>query len=331
MPDVRSNGTEQPLSVSAAGSTIAQLLSAKPEEKQKSEAPRPETEPEKGEVEETEPETTDDSEHQPVEEEETEDDDVDADPPKPEPRKLKVKIDGQEIEVTEDEAAKGYSRTEDYTRKTQKLADERKAFEAEATGVRAERQRYAQQLAQLDQLLTNSAGEEPDWDTLRNQDPAVFAATYAAWDQHQKRIASVRTERAKAEAKVANDQAELFKQHLTAEATKLTEAIPEWKDAEKAKAAMNDIASYARTQGYTDDELAAVADHRVFKILRDAALYRKSQAKAPEIEKKIAEAKVLVPGSANQKRPVSELTRRKQALAKTHSLQDAGAAIALML
>src|SRR5687768_8704663 len=38
---------------------------------------------------------------------------------------FKVKVDGQEVEVTQEELLAGYSRQEDYTRKTQALARER--------------------------------------------------------------------------------------------------------------------------------------------------------------------------------------------------------------
>jgi hypothetical protein len=42
-----------------------------------------------------------------------------------------VKVDGEEVEVTVREALEGYQRREDYTRKTQELAEARKAFEGE--------------------------------------------------------------------------------------------------------------------------------------------------------------------------------------------------------
>jgi predicted ribosome quality control (RQC) complex YloA/Tae2 family protein len=41
----------------------------------------------------------------------------------------KVTVDGQEQEVTLDELMKGYSRQSDYTRKTEKLSQERKSLE----------------------------------------------------------------------------------------------------------------------------------------------------------------------------------------------------------
>jgi hypothetical protein len=48
--------------------------------------------------------------------------------PKP---KYKAKVDGEEIEVEIDELINGYQRTADYTKKSQALAEQRKAIEAE--------------------------------------------------------------------------------------------------------------------------------------------------------------------------------------------------------
>ena len=55
------------------------------------------------------------------------------------PQVFSVKVDGKEVEVTLDELQKGYSRTQDYTRKTQQIAEARKQTEAELQAVRAER------------------------------------------------------------------------------------------------------------------------------------------------------------------------------------------------
>jgi hypothetical protein len=71
--------------------------------------------------------------------------------------KLKVKVNGEEREETLEEILKGYSRTQDYTRKTQEIATQRKTFEAEAQAVRSERQMYASQLVQLGRDPTLSA------------------------------------------------------------------------------------------------------------------------------------------------------------------------------
>lgn len=43
--------------------------------------------------------------------------------------KYKVKVDGEEIEVTQEELLRGYMRQKDYTQKTQQLAEQRRQFE----------------------------------------------------------------------------------------------------------------------------------------------------------------------------------------------------------
>jgi len=45
--------------------------------------------------------------------------------------RYRVKVSGEEVEVTLDELLNGYSRTADYQKKTQSLAEQRKAVEAE--------------------------------------------------------------------------------------------------------------------------------------------------------------------------------------------------------
>jgi hypothetical protein len=90
-----------------------------------------------------------------------------------------VKIDGEEFEVTLDELRNGYQRQADYTRKSQSLAEQRKAYEANLQAVQAERNQYAQVLekCQLIRMLNysvmktltgrNSKTVTP-WNTWRN-------------------------------------------------------------------------------------------------------------------------------------------------------------------
>jgi hypothetical protein len=316
----------------AAGAAIESLLSGEPEDKKTREAPRKSEAPTDTEVETDTAETTDGSEEeQPTPEDESDEIEEEPEPTEPEPRKLRVKVAGEELELPEDEVVKGYSRQADYTRKTQELAKEREAFSTEADAVRAERQRYASQLAKLEEVLTHATPAEPDWDTLREGDPAVFAATYAAWDQRQKEISAVSAERARADQKVQADNLDARRNLVKQEGQKLVAAIPSWSDPEIAKTEQKAIAEYARSLGFEDDDLNAVTDHRLVLLLRDGMNFRKAEKSKPAIDKKIEKARVVAPGSPATRREVSELTRAKQALAKTHSLKDAGDAIDQLL
>jgi hypothetical protein len=87
------------------------------------------------------------------------------------PSKFTVKVDGKEVEVSLEELQKGYSRTEDYTRKTQALAQERKAAQAELESVRTERAQYSQLLTALQAQLQDAQQPNVDMDRLYNEDP----------------------------------------------------------------------------------------------------------------------------------------------------------------
>lgn len=63
------------------------------------------------------------TEEQPEKSEEESEEETEEEP------KYKVKVDGQEVEVTQEELLRGYMRQSDYTRKTQALANERQRYE----------------------------------------------------------------------------------------------------------------------------------------------------------------------------------------------------------
>lgn len=313
------------LTADDAASAFEALLSDDSEEQQKPEAPPADDTPEEqdeeveatDESQESEPSDTDESDDQPTEEENDE---------PPAPRTFRVKVDGEEVEVSEDELVRGYSRTADYTRKTQQLAEQRKQLEAELAPLRAERQRYAASLDQLDAALQAQAPQEPDWETLRNEDPAEFAATWALWQQYQTRQQAVRAERERVQQQVAADHVAQLRAQVDAERGKLLEALPAWKDSAVAKKERDELVAYAKASGYTDEELASVYDHRVLLVLRKAMLHDRAVKARPSVQQKIERVKVASPGTpASTKPKVTEVTRAKQRLAKTGRVDDAAA------
>ncbi len=245
-------------------------------------------------------------------------------------RKVKQVIDGKEVELTVEEALRGYSRTADYTRKTQELAAQRKALEPEVSAVRAERQKYATLLAQLEQTVSASMGQEPNWTELQqSMKPDEFAVAYANWQIRQNELNRITAEKDKAAAAVRRDQMAQRDAHLAAEEAKLVEAIPEWKDATVASGDKAKLAAYATSAfGWTADDLEAVEDHRNIVLLRKAMLYDELVAKRPAVQQKIERVKAATPGSsAKPKPPVSNATKARQRLAKTGNVNDFAAAL----
>ena len=105
----------------------------------------------------------------------------------PKPR-YKVKAAGEEIEVDEEELIKGYQQGTDYTKKSQALAEQRKALEAERNHleyVKQERQAYAQKLQALDSFLTQQ-DQGVNLDVLKETDPIGYAVAVAEQNQREK-------------------------------------------------------------------------------------------------------------------------------------------------
>jgi hypothetical protein len=285
---------------------------AQPEEGQ------PEPESEEVESAETQDETEESSEEVEGEEEEGEEE-------APRDEKFVVKVDGKEIEVPKDELIRGYQREADYTRKTQKLAEERKLVESEFQQVRGEREQYSQILGQLQQKLQELQPQEPDWNRLEVEDPTEYARQ---WTSHQRRQQQVYAVQAEQERLNQMRQAELQKtmqQVMATEVSRLKEKIPEWSSPEKAKSEGKALLEYGQNLGFSEQELNTITDSRALLALHKAWKYDQMMSKRPEFQAKIKKApKMVTPGSAGSvSSRSSDINNAKKRLAQTGSVRDA--------
>ena len=211
---------------------------------------------------------------------------TESDEEKPEPpQTYKVKVDGQDVEVTLDELQKGYSRTKDYTQKTQTLSEQRKQYEAEAATVRQQRAQYSEALKQVEEAMTALAPQEPDWDKVRKDHPTEFPTMWADWQQFREKMTAVQAERARVSKAQADDFQTQRTGYLAKEREQLLEAIPEWKDGTKAKAERESLVGFLQKSGIPDEMISRVEDHRVVVILRKAMMYALDrQGMADELE-----------------------------------------------
>jgi len=236
----------------------------------------------------------------------------------------KVRVDGEELEVPLDDLLRGYSRTSDYTRKTQALAESRKTAEAELTAVREERQHYAQALTTLKAQL--SAETEPDWQKLINEDPIEYVRQDAIHRRRRESLAAVESEQHRLAEIAAADQQKQLTAHIEEEERKLVATLSEWADPKKAKVERERVIEYAREIGFTDGELAGLYDHRAVIALREASLYRKMVAEAKKKVESVKDApKTSRPGNMQTQVVDKGLTASRDRFYQSHSIRDAGA------
>jgi hypothetical protein len=264
-----------------------------------------------------------------AESEEQTEGDEDAEEASEQPQTFRVKVDGEEVEVPLDELLKGYSRTADYTRKTQAIAEARKQAEAEAALAREERQRYAQTLEALDASLKQLQPPEIDWDRLYQENPVEWVRQRELVRSRQEQAAWVQAQKQALVEKQQTEERIEAEKTLESERSKLLEVLPEWRDSDKARAEKAKIVSYATEKlGFTVDEISDIYDARAVVALRKAMMFDELMNKRDQIRPKIMQkAKPMKAGAAVSPQS-SKVVASKNALsklAKSGSTRDAAA------
>ena len=248
------------------------------------------------------------------------------------PQVFTVKVDGKEVEVTLEELQKGYSRTQDYTRKTQQIAEARKQTDAELQEVRAEREQYAQLLGALQAQVQQAAQPNIDWDRLYNEDPIEWVRQREVMRENQEKAAAIQSEQQRLAQLSQQEQTQHRQMLLAQEQEALVAAIPEWKDAKKAQAEKAMLVQFGQKVGFTPDELKSVIDHRAVVMLRKAALYDQMMSKRGNIRPAVNNGpKPAKPGAAGRMDNTTDSRRSQQRLAKTGRVNDAASAIEHLL
>lgn len=243
-----------------------------------------------------------------------------------------VKVDGTEVTVTLDELQKGYSRTQDYTRKTQQIAEIRRQVESEAEAIRAERSQYAQLLGALESQVQQAAQPNIDWDRLYQEDPIEWVRQKEVMRENQAKSQAIQFEQQRLMQISQQEQAEQMQSFLAQQQDELLKVLPDWKDPNKAKKEKELLIDFGQKAGFSTDELKNIFDHRVVNVLRKAALYEQMMAKRQNIKPVTNNGpRPAKPGAAGRVSTTSESTRAKQRLAKTGRVNDAASAIELLL
>lgn len=239
----------------------------------------------------------------------------------------RVKVGKEEVEVPLDELLKGYSRTADYTKKTQELAENRKFVEAERAKIQEAsrlRDQYAERLSVIEQML-NQTEKAEDLSVLKETDPIGYAVKVAEQAEREKQLAAVRAERQRLTQQQQAEQSERLQAHLASEAAKLRDAIPEMSDEIKGETVKREIRDFAKSIGFSDQELAAVYDSRAVLTLYKAMQYDKLMKGKPEVTKRVSQApKMLKPGTSTpEARETEQVKKMRSQLRKSGNKADA--------
>ena len=240
------------------------------------------------------------------------------------PQTFTVKVDGQEVEVTQDELINGYSRQQDYTRKTQELAQQRKTIEQQQAELAQRDAIYSQLLPKMEAQLKGELANEPDWNALYEDDPVGYVREKQLWDEKKEKLNAVNAEQQRLQQEALVKQQQQIAQFVEYGNQKLLEIIPEWQNPEVATKEKLAISEYAvNTLGYTPEEIQQVYDYRALLGLRNAWLNSKTVEATKKKPTQKAPARVARPGTTNRPKTTTPVKRAKQRLAKTGKTSDA--------
>ncbi len=225
--------------------------------------------------------------------------------------------------------------------KFQEAANVRRQAEAIAQEAAANRDAYIQQLEAIEASIMP---RRPDPAMLNpqspNYDPDSYHLARAQYEQTAEYLATVRQQRAQAEAQRAAQQSQAdaeWRQQVEAEwQPKLLAAVPELASKEKAPAILADLTNYALSHGYDGAALegATSADVLVlwkaqqFDKQREAAQRMKAQPKPqPKPAAPAIRPGVTQPASLTRQNAVNKTMER---LAQTGSIEDGAAMFKLL-
>lgn len=226
-----------------------------------------------------------------------------------------VKVNGEDKQVTLDEALNGYSRQADYTRKSQELAASKKDFENEREAVLQERATYASLLPQLQNALMVDDEPEPDWDKEFADNPMQASRLKYEWDKKRdlkyQKLQAIQNEQQRLQNDLYEEQNRAIEELRVEETAKLPDLIPEWKDNSTFSKEKGEIKEYLMNEGITEEEIMALTMAKHIQLIRKAWLYDKGVAKT---KKTRAQTGKTVPSGSSQKTPVkkSKATRNAQ-------------------
>jgi hypothetical protein len=274
------------------GMSIEQAVSAMQADQERAKAPTPEeSQPEAASPEASDPLAVDSSDggvEQVEAAEATEEVAAPEDPDTKDPV-YRLEIDGEERDLTAEQLTEAVMLKADYTRKTQALAEQRRAVEQAAQQINsvkaeaaAERQRYIERGQQYDQALqalvklTTDGDNEfasIDWEALEAEDPVEAGKKWRRYQQNEQRKSALQAETQRR----ATEQAELSKAQLAEAqqqlATVWLERHPEWKDPEVGRKGWGQITHTLSSLGFRQDEIAQTLDPRVMELAHKAAKY----------------------------------------------------------
>jgi len=243
--------------------------------------------------------------------------------------KTKVSVAGEPIEVNLKELRDGYMKDADYRKKTSEIAELKRNFEAEKQTLN---QQYAERIKETDSILETlenaytSQFNQIDWQTLRMEDPAEYAAKLAEKKQAEDYFKGLRAQTRETNQRLQREQSEKYQQmlgeRLVQEREALISKLPSW-DQKSAET----LSNYLGNNGFNSDEISQAYDHRIIVLAEKARLYDELVSNKDIASNKVRNLpKITKPGAQIKTNPKADMKKQirqtKDPAAKARLIQN---------
>ena len=251
-----------------------------------------------------------------------EDVEVEVDEAPQEPEYYTVKVDGEERQVSLEELTRGYSGQKYIQKGMSEVAEQRKQYEQLTSETAQERQMLQQMMQRMQQGNIPVIPEYPA-EELKESDPFRFqmeAEEYRRaveqrqqWEQQVQYI----------QQREQQENERLQQEHLTQQAMRLAEWMPEFGDEQKRAELIQDITTKAKKHyQLTDDQISTVKTAEEVMILNDALKWRELQAGKTKAKQKVEGARPVVKSAAKRSAQAGKVSRAKKAEAAMREKGD---------
>ena len=245
--------------------------------------------------------------------------------------RYKIQVDGAEVEVSLNEALKGYQREETFNSRMRQMVEVAKTIDQRGAEAQHARDAYVQLCQRQEEEFKALIPKEPDWDALYKADPAGAHQLEQNFRHVYGTLNEIRQRRAQAQQEAWNDNVQRSAAYARAEFDKFC-SRNKLTDQASVDKAIGYMRRTAKEAGFSDDEIGSTYDERMLTVLNKAAKYDNMMRNKP-LPVQPERNGALQPGSAPRvgngaARSMNEAQRRLQA---TGRVDDAALVMAQFL
>lgn len=195
---------------------------------------------------------------------------------------VRITVDGEPMEVSLAEMARGYTRTATFHKRMGELSQGVQALHHAKLELDGYYNAHVERANALESYIQAFMPTEPDWNALRQANPAEAANLRFEWEDFQRKLHGLQQSRAEAMQAMQAQHQERLSQFANANRAQLAARHPEWKQEKVWRRDNESMRRSAKAAGYTDEEVSQLYDARAVEILLKAARYDRMMASKPK-------------------------------------------------